>query len=729
MKNRAISLNTGTLPPVHIPPLIEASLQDQLAALPGIGGAQGTLVGLGNGILSQSLYRDASAARELSRAADQYADGDELFFDCEVWSGAADRDAEGDALFFDCIVWSGVARRQTDTAAQKQQCSIWGALSIAGVAALKAAGFAADVMKFANNTLDDGMNRLGTAIVDGAKAAQGQLAALISPPADPVIEKTAREENLDRIRELIVTLDAAHQVLNHQVASKTGSEVISSAGRLTPVQQSYWDAWSHLRSTMSGAASAGVSALPSLSVAAAAPVIAGGISSAVRGPVGSLAVMATAYTGAAFLALTTLRGLPQQANDNAVAGLIDAKMTEADGLMAELKGRIEEEKTRCSVESRMVLVAGTRPQQINALAARLKHVEKALQLPASEPATGVAMSPLQHRVRVSDGEQRKQTLAITASVRERLVQFFTRIIDFFFARRNAFKQEQIYVASVQPMLKALAACAPDSRVNTLEDVAVRRRAAAGAVKMNPAELRKQLMRGENLTRTLHAAKTPSFGVVPFGNIQDLRAVAATLTTSRMIALYLDTLADLPQEEKVDYPHAPQVTRNDDGSLGVSDPDRKLYSFLMSVPTAYARMMKEGHADLSEVMTIDDHSPGMPGGMYGMQFKAGLDQASHASVLNLSFTPQSSGQVFKPLGNELETLYKLRDAMRDASASAALSEQEIATMSPQELRALQSRLMNALTPLLALHRADAAQGRVLENWRNPDLEAQRARALI
>lgn len=709
MKNRAISLNVGNLPPAHIPPSIEVSLQDQLAALPGIGGAQGTLVGLGNGVLSQSLYRDASAARELCRAVDQ--------------------DAEGDELFFDCIVWSGVARRQTDTAAQQQQCSIWGALSMAGVAALKAAGFAADVMKFANDTLDDGMSRLGTVIVDGAKAAQGQLASLIAPPAAPVIEKTAREANLARIRELIVTLDTAHQVLNQQVESKTGSEVISSAGRLTPVQQSYWDAWANLRRTMSGAASAAVSALPSLSMATAAPVIAGGVSSAVRGPVGGFMVMATAYTGAAFLALSTLRDLPQQANDNAVVGLIDAKMTEIEGLMAELKGRIAEEKTRCSVESRMVLVAGTRPQQINVLAAQLQHVEKALKLPASEQATGVPMSQLQHSVKVSDGEQRKQTLASTASVRERLIQFFTKIIDFFFARRNAAKQEQIYVASVQPMLKALAASAPDSRVNALEDVAVRRRAAAGAVKMNPAELRKQLMRGENLTRTLQAAKTPSFGVVAFGDLQDSRAVAATLTTSRMIALYLDTLADLPQEEKVDYPHAPQVTRNDDGSLGVSDPDRKLYSFLMSVPTAYARMMKEGNADLSEAMTIDDYSPGMPGGMYGMQFKAGLDQASEANVLNLSFTPKSSGQVFKPLGNELETLHKLRDAMRDASASAALSEQEIATMSPQELRALQSQLMTRLTPLLALYRADAAQGRLLENWRNPELEAQRARALL
>ena len=111
----------------------------------------------------------------------------------------------------------------------------------------------------------------------------------------------------------------------------------------------------------------------------------------------------------------------------------------------------------------------------------------------------------------------------------------------------------------------------------------------------------------------------------------------------------------------------------------------------------------------------------------MQFKAGLDQTGQANVLNLSFTPKSSDQVFKPLGNEQETLYRLRDAMRDASASAALSEQEIASMSPQELSALQSQLVDTLTPLLALHQADVAQGRVLENWRNPDLEAQRARA--
>lgn len=707
MMNNAISRGAGSPLPAHIPPASEASLHDQLAAVPGTGAAQGTLVGLGNGVLSKALYQDASAARELSRAVGQEAEGEDIFSDCEEWSP--------------------VARQQTDTAVQEQQSGIWGALSRLGGAALKTVVLAADVMKFANDTLDKGMNSAGTAFVNAVAAAGHQIAQRISAPAAPVIEKTAREENLDRIRELIVKIDAAHQVLNQQVESKSGSEVISSAGRLTPVKQSYWDSWANLRHSMSGAASAAVNSLPALSMAAAAPVIAGGVSSLLLGPVGGFMSIASTYTGAAYLALTTLRDLPENANDNAVGGLIDAKMVEIERLLTELKGRLAEEKTRSSVESRIVLVAGTRPQQINVLAAQLTHVEKSLGVSGSVQANGVPMSKLQHSVTLGDGAQRKQTLAETAGVREKFVQFFTKIIDFFFARRNAAKQEQVYVASVQPMLKALAIGAPDGRVNALEDVAVRRRATAGAVKMHPAELRQQLMQGENLTRTLQAAESPSFGVVAFGPIQDSRAVAATLTTSRMIALYLDTLADLPQEEKAHYPNAPQVTRNDDGSLTVSDPDRKLYSFLMSVPTAYAGMMKEGGAGLSEAMTIDDHSPGMPGGMYGMQFKAGLDQTGQANVLNLSFTPKSSDQVFKPLGNEQETLYKLRDAMRDASASAALSEQEIANMSPQELSALQSQLMDTLTPLLALHQADVAQGRVLENWRNPDLAAQRVRA--
>lgn len=702
--NSAIAPNMGSPLPAHIPPSSEASLHDQLADVPGTGAAQGALVALGNGALSKALYEDASAAGELLRPVGQEAEGEEKFSDCEEWNP--------------------VERQQTDTAVQQKQSGILGWL---GNVAVNAAGLVADVVDIAINKPDKGAAILGNLFFDAAKAVQSQLASFSPPPAAPVIEKTAREENLDRIRELILKLDAAHQVLNQQVESKTGSEVISSAGRLTPVQQSYWDSWANLKHTMSGAANAAVGSLPSLSMAAAAPVIAGGVSSLLLGPVGGFMMVASAYTGAAYLALTTLRDLPENANDNAVVGLIDAKMVEIERLLTELKGRIAEEKTRSSVESRMVLAAGTRPQQINVLAAQLKHVEKALKLPASEQATGVPMSKLQHSVTLGDGAQRKQTLADTASVREKLVQFFTKIVDFFFARRNAAKQEQVYVASVQPMLKALAVGAPDSRVNALEDVAATRRATAGAVKMHPAELRKQLMQGENLTRTLQAAKTPSFGVVAFGPLQDSRAVAATLTTSRMMALYLDTLADLPQVEKAQYPNAPQVTRNDDGSLTVSDPDRKLYSFLMSVPTAYAGVMKEGGAGLSEAMTIDDHSPGMPGGMYGMQFKAGLDQTGQANVLNLSFTPKSSDQVFKPLGNEQETLYRLRDAMRDASASAALSEQEIASMSPQELSALQSQLVDTLTPLLALHQADVAQGRVLENWRNPDLEAQRARA--
>lgn len=605
-------------------------------------------------------------------------------------------------------------REDGEKVVEQQQGGLWSTLATFAGTVFKPVAIVADVIDHSQKMLEAGLYRIGGVAVNAATTAMQRALATEVP-------KTAREENTGRIRELIAQIDEVHQTLNAQIKSKTGENLISTEGRLTPVTT---NSWSNVRNTAAGGASAVISALPGVSVGLAIPVVAGAVSP-MFGVMGGLMLQASSYTTGAYVALSSLWRIPDDANQESVRLLTDAAMAKVKPLREELDSRLAEEKARQATDSRILLAGGARALQIDALRAQLKQVENVQQ--GIAPPDAKPQKP--RSVALGDGVQRRQLLEESMGIRASFFLFFSRIIDAVFVRRKAANQEHAYMVSIRQSLDALATVGKHGNVSALEELAQERRKKALQGKMDPLALRRQLTQGENLAHTLLAAKAPSFGVAAFdgGELHGKRAIEASLTTSRLLALYLDTVAVSPQAPRPADMQAPHVVRNDDGSLTVSDPGRKLHSFLTGVPTAYSPgMLLQQGATASGAIVIDDHSPGMPGGTYGMQFEAGLDEEGTGDVLHIAFLPKRVGQVFAPLGNETAALFRLRDALRDGGAVAGPTPQELAQMPPAALSALHAQLDRQLAPLLLLEEADRAQQNTLENWRNPGSEADRSR---
>ncbi len=600
-------------------------------------------------------------------------------------------------------------RDRAETQTQQQQRSVTDQLYHWASTGLKAAMWVGDTINHGPDLLGRGLLQAGGSVMDGAS----KLVRSAPAPQPKAEQKTARQEGFDGIVALTAKLNHMDQVLDAQLAGKTGKPANSSTTLLTPAKQGMGDYMFNAWHTAGGYASAATSALGWASVSMAVPVVASTVAP-IFGTVGGVLLQGAAYTGGAYLLSKTASGLPSDGNEKAIQGLEDGTQKSRQPLQQQLDTLKEQERARLRADDRIVLSGGSRGLQINALQAQLAEVRKAL----GTDALPGAVPPQRVSVTLGKGEETRKLVQEAQATRGLFSRLFSRVADFFLGRRRAASQELDQIAGKKDMFEALGQVADPGRLDSLEDSAEQRRMRTGQGKPDANALRQQLCQGENLAHALRASSQRNFGVAAFdgGALHGVHAVHATLTTARMLAVYLDALADLSPAQRAQHPDAPQVLRHDDGSLTVSDPGRKLHSFLMGAPTAYSPWMQGAGNMPSGAMVIDDHSPGMPGGKYGMQFEAGMEQSG--DVLRLSFVPRSISQVFTPLASEKDALDRLRVALRGTDETAGPSPGALAKMSPEALRAREAQLELQLAPLLALHEADIAQREALENWRGP-----------
>lgn len=732
-------------------------------ATPGKGELQGFMVAVGTGESRDALLRDAIGAQDgasVSRGSE--APDDDIFHDrheiddeqflrlrpllAQPPAGMAVRPGmPPDTLLLEDFLEDGQEeplvrtgatedRHQAGAAIERQDGTVLKTIGGLFAAVLRPAGILADVIDFERKRVEAHMVRWETAVMDRVVAFAQRAAG---PKEEPkTVPKTAREENLARIQVLCVEIERKQQELNSQIKKKTGEDTIATAGRPAPAASGFASSLFSFRHTVSGAASATTAALPAVSMAAAAPVVAGAVAP-MFGAISGYLLQVAAFLCSAYMVMTDWLS---HANDKAVLGMIESGLKDIEPLQKELASRLAEERSRQAADTRLRVAAVPRSQEIGALRAQLADVEKArgINTPgvttpgvtATDGAGPEEAAPRElPRVTLGDGTLRRQLQDESLGMRMSFFLFFSRLIDFLFVRRSAANEERAYVRSVGRSFNALATPLPSSNLDLLEAAAEKRRERLGQAKMAPRDLRRQLLQGENLAHALRSASGPSFGAVAFdgGPLHGKHAIAATLTTARILAQYLDALADLAPEDRAKDEKAPEVLRHPDGSLSVADPGRKLHSFLMSAPTAYSPWVRASEAvALSSVLVIDDHSPGMPGGMHGMRFETGLDEAGNGETLHLSFVAKSVGQVFKPLGKDMDTLFRLRDVVSNPVVGARTPPPELAQMSPDALRDLHAQLAQRLVQLITLREADIAQSRALEHWRNPHFEAERTR---
>lgn len=737
----------STTPSVHaaqplLPdgPFAGAARKDAPASVTGVGPAQGTLVAVGNGRSRELLHQDAD-------------DDDEVFHDAIEWAGETAADAQ--------VVETKPARDLAASAAAVERGDAAGAKDINQDAARNAGAMGAGLnaatavrivvepaLALQRDTdaaqvqqqqqagwgqMFGNLANMGKAALDlTLKVVDGVLQFLESKTKTEssagvaVKPKTAREINLFKAESLASKVETEFDKLNENIRRAGGVPVLPddpdrTDGPKLGLLDNLWR-WKHAAS--GGAAALQATALDT-GVGLALPVVAGAAAT-VLDPVTGMALRGMAIATAAYRCMKSMLEFPQLVTDHQVVGMIKETLKNIQPDLNEFNGRLADERGRLDVEQRILLVGDVRRQKVVALKNEILHLDKAL---------GVA------RVRKSvptpsDGSARASTLSVAGRARAAFTAFFAPIgraldrVSRFFAqfampstaRRAAIEKEEAYVLSKNRTLNALREPVSGSLMNrhaSLEVHTKERIEAAGWILQKPLE---QLVLGENLTRTLLAQKQPNFGLLNY-RAENAPAVVhrigATLITARALAWYLDTIADLSAQDRLESPGTPEVKRNADGSLSVSDPDRTLASFLMSVPVAYTATMAGLQGDSWDAgLRIDDPLSQLPAGMAGLRFESTLDETGQFNLLHLSFTPQGASSVYQPLANEKQIIQKLRAALESATTPAGQPLQDYSDWPVEKLQQRSTELVAQQDREYAAYQQDQRQLQAIDTWKNP-----------
>lgn len=456
------------------------------------------------------------------------------------------------------------------------------------------------------------------------------------------------------------------------------------------------------------------SAFEEMSAASRAPVAVDRAAAAGRSGVGN-AVRGAPTTGPLSLCLTTLHRYPELATNEERLYFLKDTLVRLKGGLEFLQYRLDWQKGRHDVEARMTTVQYARTQKLRSLRLEAESVSRAGE---------ASMLVRDSKVGLGDGNMRTPVLGLAARTKAAFGAFFTRVgaalgrgasalftLIADYGRHAARLQEHKDAQTTATALSALQSIAPDSLLHSqlgFEVGALLGAVKAGVVDMEYPEVRQQFVMGENLVRLLITDKMASFGSLAYPGEKghrDIQIVPSTLTTARAIAWYLDTVADMDDDARRQSPGTPEVRRKGN-SLIVADPQRRLAGFLISAPTAYTAAMA-GHDDatLSSAITIDDHRPGMPGGMRAMHFETVVDEKSKAVGLRLSFTERSARPVYQPLANEREVLDRMKAAQHRASAALPAARQDYSGWSVDRLRAHFQALQEQALREIAVFKAD------------------------
>lgn len=756
MAHNSIPPRLGHLSPRYFTPLEGEDRADELDALlpsqPGCGAAQGASVGLGNGLAGKALQQDAHLARELYGQTGEPADEvDDIFFDPleapphfgsekQGWrtqlasSGCTpDRvDAEVDDVFHDpqpvdpgrsaqvTVADAEVReRRHSDLHAQESGIVSW----VFGSLWFPDSAWDAD---------DDG----DIARVGGLGVWDTLVSCFASDESRgpvPASEKpiTVSQKNTARLAELSGQIDDRLHLLDVQLKQMgAATQGLHAPQRRNATELGVFANLQCYNYTVRGYLNAAVPFLGKIAGIAGA-ASAGMAVAPLAGSVLGTGIVATTVLTGGYKAGKAVQDLPGEATSQAGEALIQTVYTELDSLLTEQQHLLMQETGRKAQSQRIEARLEMRKLHISQLKAEFATLQS-LNKPALVEAGTDAPLALRHAVALGDGEQRLQTLSALGRTRAAFSAFFAPIgralvsmgryiaslpglPSRFLDRKAAALEDEGYMSWLRGMLDVSREA---SLVGDIEVGAMLRAAKAGSA-FNDAQINEQLRMGENLLQALQQEPDATFGRVvyqPRGSAVR-HAVSATLTTARAICWYFEALAH-SGAGKGDT--AAAVTRNADGSMTVSDPGMKLFSFLRSVPTAYpAAKMEAGDAALT--LRIDDHRKGMPGGMHGLAFKLVLD-AGGMPQLHLSFTRARGTPVLKPLANDAALLLAAKKAIFRAGEGVLVrAAPDFSRWTPQQREERSQGITARLRQQQALLRTETLQHEQLENWRDPEFQ--------
>lgn len=542
--------------------------------------------------------------------------------------------------------------------------------------------------------------------------------------------ETFSEQNLNKATALVSKIERSMQTLNLQLrelGAGSTTELIAPKDQINQPKLGTRDMLNRWYYKAQGGTTAAISTLGWATVGIGTAAIGAnlpGLNPAM------LTARATAMLGGAYLGLTALRDFPELATNRAAVAMISGGMPTILDDMLKLDDIMGQERARQSASIRAMLVTEARNPRIAALMDELSNVSGVLT--RIEKGEIAAVPDLRHDVTLGDGNASAAVKNLASNARGSFASFFgfigrglasiiqhaitalLNVVSRWLEARAAGNAERTAAKVISSTLRFLATPGADSQISGGVDVRAKQRAEINGATHSLSFVRGQCLTGENLTRTLLRQNDQAFGAVAYGDQQNSVSVSASLTTARAMAWYLDAIASSVPN---DQPDTTKVTRHEDGSLTILDPDRKLYSFLMNVPVAYTGT-EVGDDQQSLAFEIDDHRQGMPQGMHGMRFETRLDDDGQRT-LHLSFTPKKAFPVFQPLGNEGQRMINMYEAAYSAQLPKVSQGTDFSTWPKDRLMAHQNFLFTQINRENAMRRDDQQQVDALKNWRNPD----------
>ncbi|CAM3934481.1 hypothetical protein BOTU111921_01620 [Bordetella tumbae] len=569
-------------------------------------------------------------------------------------------------------------------------------------------------------------------------AATGTVQGWVGNNAPQSIQQLTPGQRIERAAELAYQIEVKLQRLDESICKTHGIKLSTpDAARIDSVQLSTWDSLQNFSARTQGA----VTAILDTTVGVASGVAIGGV-----GATGILGIGfgAAALSGGTILALTEMRKFPERAQSRGVQNVLNDRLPEIQKDLDELDAIIGQEQHRWAMQQRIMATISQRydhcgaleRQIIGAVRARAR-IEMACELENGMPVS------VAHR----DDPTRNAVLTQLAQTRDALYNFIASLIQEF----NALSERMLFTLHVseaaahakaeknaeeafknahRALLLDLSTIKNSTLAADVDVIALQNLENSGtSTKVTDTALRADIAIGQNLTRTI-LSSGPNFGAVKYaakiGAHERNYAVPSNLTTVRSIARYIDAQAISNARNPSAAATAPTLSQGQDGSYTIADPERKLYSFLASAPTARANFSDTADVGPSAKlidagigrMTIADYSRTFPGGANQMEFEPKIDK-SGAHVLTVRFLNQPDESLFRPhQATALDIIKNQRKRLATEQEQTPVETSDFTGMSLAEVEAYLDDMALVCEEQAQLLHDDYRQLAALNQWENP-----------
>lgn len=553
---------------------------------------------------------------------------------------------------------------------------------------------------------------------------------------------TLADQNTTRAKELRLQIASKLEALDASICRITGSHISPvDGGKIDSVELSTWDSLHNFSSRAQGA----VTAIFDTTVGVATGAAIGGV--ATTGVLG-VGFGVAALSGGTILALRNLRQFPENANNRAVVNEINRLLPSIQKDLESLTSLITQEQYRHQVGQRIMATTAMRydlcvamNQMINNLEAESDaRTEKYLKLAKNPNASEnqVVLSEISAKELQKNDPTQNVFAQHLESARNSLynlivplIQLLSTISAYIYSIPQIYKSnpeslsEKEFKKTYATMLLDLA----DSKNNMLHPSAsmaayrAMKKADSGTRTTSSAILNDMKI-GQNLFNTILSSE-PNFGVIKYSISEGQQtrnyAVPSNLTTVRAIANYID--GQVISNSKDITSQISSISKGEDGTYTVVDPDHKLYNFFAGASNAKLNFVEVSQSNLLDLvnqgvgqMMITDYSNTFPGGNNQMVFEAKTDDAGN-SVLTLKFSKQSEDLI--------DTHYKVvtTSVINDIHEKLVMQEksdgvQDLSGMSRFEIWEILDKINVACEQQKKLLEEDNRQMIALNQWENP-----------